>query len=345
MRKTEVDMFGSSLEQQALEAVRAMEEEMMSPETTDNPETEMQYYNMSRGIFNAIDRKFTLLNSDTCRGANVDILILVPSRPGSAHTRAAIRSTYGKLSSDRIAAVNNIQLTKVVRVLFLTGTTSNMTQLTWVHNENKNFQDVIETEVEDTYYNLTAKILHGLKWVTLNCPDVKFLVKADEDVFINVIELVRQLVKFESSDTDIVLGTIQARSKHTWVHRDGRWGVPYNVYPLTSYPPYAQGNCYILSGTLLPKIIETAPYFPYLHIEDAFITGILAGKLHHARLINLKRNARWLWYDVVPDPCKFVMFKYISSSNMSPHNMNTVWNILLHQNFTICDKKYHRVRQ
>lgn len=332
--------MNDALLQQAIEVIKAKELEFASPFNFTDPETEVQYYNMSRGIVNALDKGFSLFNIDICKSA-VDILILIPSRPNSRSIRMAIRNTYGKMSSDRLARINNFSIKKVVRVVFLLGKTLNFSETQAVKHESSVYKDILEIDFVDSYYNLTTKILHGLKWVNLYCASVEYVVKADEDVFINIIELIRQLLKF-SDDSPLVLGTIQGQSKNTEVLREGRWGVSYKQMPLNQYPAYAQGNCYVISGSLVPKIVQTAPYFPYLPIEDAFITGILAGKLHEARLVHLKRNARWMRYGVVPNPCRFVRYKYISESNMAPENMYTIWNILLHKNYTVCSTKNRR---
>lgn len=335
-----MDTMNDALIQRAVEVIRIKELELTSPTIATNPETKVQYYNMSRGIVNALDKRFSSSGPEVCR-TSVDVIILVPSRPGSCSLRRAIRATYGRMSKDKVARINSFNIKKIVRVVFLLGKTSNVSETEIVERESSTFQDIVEIDFIDSYYNLTTKVLHGLKWIRMNCPDVDFVVKADEDVFINIIELIRQLHKFSNEGSEYVLGTVQREKRNTKVIREGRWGVSYDEMPLAYYPPYAQGNCYVISGSLVPKIVETAPYFPYLPIEDAFITGVLAGKLHGARLVHLKRNAKWLWLDVVPDTCRFVRYRYISMSNMAPENMYTIWNSLLHKNFTTCHSDKH----
>ena len=44
--------------------------------------------------------------------------------------------------------------------------------------------------MEDSYMNLTLKVLHGLTWANRHCAHFNFLVKVDSDVFFNPFSLV-----------------------------------------------------------------------------------------------------------------------------------------------------------
>ena len=51
----------------------------------------------------------------------------------------------------------------------------------------------------DTYQNLTLKTLSAFRWMQTFCPGADFILKIDDDMFIQTQRL-RQLVMFENSD-------------------------------------------------------------------------------------------------------------------------------------------------
>ena len=70
---------------------------------------------------------------------------------------------------------------------------------TAVANEVRNYGDILQESFTDSYHNLTLKSVAMLKWVNLNCHlssnntslAPEFLLKTDDDIFINVDRLLR----------------------------------------------------------------------------------------------------------------------------------------------------------
>ena len=48
---------------------------------------------------------------------------------------------------------------------------------------------------QDIYYNLTLKTVMGLKWTSIYCNQAKYIMKTDDDIFVNVPLLHRVAVK------------------------------------------------------------------------------------------------------------------------------------------------------
>lgn len=49
------------------------------------------------------------------------------------------------------------------------------------------------TDYVDSYRALVFKVMAWMNWVVLNCPDVDFIVKTDDDMVINMFELSEHL--------------------------------------------------------------------------------------------------------------------------------------------------------
>uniref|UniRef100_A0A6B2E7Y3 Hexosyltransferase n=1 Tax=Phlebotomus kandelakii TaxID=1109342 RepID=A0A6B2E7Y3_9DIPT len=104
------------------------------------------------------------------------LLILVHSAPANQHKRRVIRETWGAWRRD-------------VRTLFLLGAVGAERQVE-VELEAQWYGDVIQGSFLDTYRNLTYKHAMALHWSSTRCPEAHFLLKADDDIFVNTPAIV-----------------------------------------------------------------------------------------------------------------------------------------------------------
>ena len=51
------------------------------------------------------------------------------------------------------------------------------------------------------------------------------------------------------------------------------------VYPDAMYPPFVTGPSYLISRAAVSKIFDEAMESPFIHLEDVFLTGVIAEKL------------------------------------------------------------------
>lgn len=63
--------------------------------------------------------------------------------------------------------------------------------------EQSRYRDLIECKVRDTYTNLTLKSIAALEWTRQYCPWARYLLKTDDDMFIDVRRLLRFIDKVE----------------------------------------------------------------------------------------------------------------------------------------------------
>ncbi|KAF1401152.1 Beta-1,3-galactosyltransferase 4, partial [Spheniscus humboldti] len=84
--------------------------------------------------------------------------------------------------------------------------------------------DLLQGAFADTYANLTRKTLLLLRWAAARCPAAPFLLKADDDVFVNLPALTTYLASLRHPRR-LYLGRV-----HWWVRPDrdprGRHHVP-----------------------------------------------------------------------------------------------------------------------
>lgn len=111
--------------------------------------------------------------------------------PQSNEQNSSIMKNNNSSVSNELAKKSSF----TVRVLFLIGQTmDNDTQIR-ITNESEEYGDIIQESFLDSYNNLTVKTIMMLKWMNINCIDkVKYLMKCDDDTFVNVPNLLHVLL-------------------------------------------------------------------------------------------------------------------------------------------------------
>ena len=257
--------------------------------------------------------------SNICEGSKPFLVILIPSAPARVEERIVIRETWGKYASDlQIPPPHN---SSAVTLAFLLGKDMNASDNHGIFSESERFQDIVFGDFQDTYKNLTRKMLMGLKWVVTFCSEAEYILKADDDVFVHIPKLVGMLKLTPAGKTGNIYGRPFMRSP---AKRTGRWAVSYNEYPMSFFPPYISGNSYIISGNIVRKLVMVSPYMPYLHLEDVFITGIL--RVIIAATLTPRKGFTWVG-DKAVEPCKFMKVDYISGTVKNISLMEKMWFI------------------
>lgn len=172
-------------------------------------------------------------------------------------------------------------------------------------------------------------MITAFQWAVKSCSKVKYILKVDLDIFVNVPLLTVFLKYYGKANT--IYGAIISEAL---VQREGRWAVSYSSLPILQYPSYASGNAYVLSADVLDKILQLAPLFKYVSIEDAFITGILATVAGVER-VNLEGFT--FWETARPHSCEFVNNRIYVGNNFTEHDHRKIWAMLHNKGRGTCD--------
>lgn len=158
------------------------------------------------------------------------IVYFVTSAPQNRKNRKIIRETWGKLIRPK--------------PIFFLGTTDNSLDMQLAINEAYLYQDVVIENFIDSYNNLTLKTGFMLKHFMELCPTARFLMKTDDDMFVNT-KLISELLTDESS----LIGKVITGSKpfRTVI---SKWYTPKWLYKRDYFPTYLSGTGYIIPGLL-----------------------------------------------------------------------------------------------
>ncbi|KAJ3653608.1 hypothetical protein Zmor_012849 [Zophobas morio] len=197
------------------------------------------------------------------------VLIFVHSRPHNKEARDAIRRTWG---DPTLLFNNNASL------FFLLGQTRDWSTRDITRSENLEHGDIIIEDFIDDYANLTLKSISMLKLFESQ-DQCKFLVKADEDLFVNVENLVK-LVELLPNDMKkrLLMGRaiIGERRKNDY---NKKWYAPRYMFLGHTYPKFLAGPAYLMSLRVARELYSAALELPLFHLEDVFVTGICAEKM------------------------------------------------------------------
>ncbi|XP_044266063.1 beta-1,3-galactosyltransferase 1-like [Tribolium madens] len=238
--------------------------------------------NISRNLNDYINNRLSphILPKKICSQKKL-LLVIVCSRPDDIQLRKAIRETWGKKHDD-------------VSFYFLFGEFKKNEQIfqAMIEGEQALFDDIIQERFIDSYNNLTLKSAYMLKVFNRYCyKSFKYLMKTDDDVFVNVPRVLQMLAN-RKENTNVILG----RVRHGWPIRDpdSKWYVtfcenlhlffvryvPYEWYPEKEYPANVCGPGYIMSRDVAKKLYKCALNESFLNLEDVYLTGICAKKMN-----------------------------------------------------------------
>ena len=290
---------------------------------------DLRYYNLSRPKTDHSNFDFLIDASNICRNSIPFIIILVPSAQKNIDKRRSIRNTWGQYA--RQLRLPKPYESSSVKLAFLIGKDPNSTDNHVQTHESKMYRDIVFGDFHDSYNNLTRKILQGLIWVNRFCPGSKYIVKADDDAFVHIPNLVEMIKKNPADQTGCIYGKLHPRSK---VQRTGKWEIPYDVYPMSEYPPYVTGGTYVISGNIAWKLVAVSGYMPYLKVEDAFITGVLRFVIGSY----IEASPDFMNGEVSnPTPCNFMSGNMISANIRNVSLMTEMWTTQ-HQFSNVCEK-------
>ena len=139
--------------------------------------------------------------------------------------------------------------------------------------ESEAHGDILQERFEDSYYNLTIKTMLLLKWYNQNCNHVPYLLKADDDVFLNTNNLYNMVS--QNTKADILIGYLFCDNKPIRI-KESKWYVPESVYRNEYYPMHLNGPGYLMSSSTAQKLFRAARDVPLFVYEDIYLTGIVA---------------------------------------------------------------------
>jgi len=157
-----------------------------------------------------------------------------------------------------------------VDIVFQFGVSSVSDENQAIKDEARLYDDIIQGNFTEGYWNQTHKAIMGLQWFTENCPNAKFIFKTDDDVLVNPELLKKHL---DNITDPIYMG---GSCRRDIVDRVSKWRVHRCEYPPDKYPLPCYGVGIIYSGKAAKMIYDATPNVPFFRLDDVYMTGLVA---------------------------------------------------------------------
>ncbi|KAL4646603.1 UDP-GlcNAc:betaGal beta-1,3-N-acetylglucosaminyltransferase 4-like [Arapaima gigas] len=209
-------------------------------------------------------RFFPRLLSPTTCSDDLFLLLAIKTTAVQVDRRMALRGTWGKQGS-----ING----KLVKLVFLVGQSPDKVKgyplQKLLEYENKQFGDILQWDFLDSFFNLTLKEIHFLRWFSQECQAAKFVLKGDDDVFAHTSNLVEFLEDYSPSNHlfvgDIISPAFPIRNPAD------KYYIPMEMYRSHAYPPYAGGGGYLMSRTTVLGLDQAAQSTELFPIDDVYV--------------------------------------------------------------------------
>ena len=231
-----------------------------------------------------------------CERDDVFLVIYIHSAPDHFSRRTTIRKSWGDVSYYNVT----------VRRVFILGLPSPSTPGTSgddviqdrIGTEAVEHGDIVQMDFVDSYYNLTYKAVSALKWISRYCSRTRFVMKADDDAFVNLFTVLNNLTSIvvkqsdktqpgwayaddaNSSSRGLLLCNLWSREA---VARTGKWKLSESVWSIRTWPDFCQGIAFVMSIDVVLAMHNASYHVPFLWLDDVYITGFVPLRLRDVR--------------------------------------------------------------
>lgn len=240
-----------------------------------------------------------------------DIIAMIHSGPLHIEQRQAIRETWGRSNPKfRAYFILGSVLTKIVQ--------------TQIEREDAEHNDIIQGNFIDSYHNLTYKHTMVLKWASTNCPEAKYVIKLDDDVFPNIFKIF-EYVSSDKTEKGDIIGQYFPDGK---VLRRGKWRVEPSQFKDNVFLPYVHTYGVIYSMDYIRNVYRKSRKTRFFWIDDVFVNGLVGIQLNvktanikHLYL-KIKNETECITNETSIQNMDFLF----TNSDIMPNEMHILWN-------------------
>lgn len=285
--------------------------------STQNPVTSLV---TEEPVVNPHDFNFIINPTKLCLKKGLRFLVYVHSAPKNFRKRQLVRQTWGSKA---------ILEKYSMRIVFIMGSLADNKTMDAVTMESDRYGDVVMEDFFDSYRNLTYKAIAALKWASLYCSHAQYVLKADDDILIDI----HALMDYLNSEEVRQYGTRNLILCNQWtrmkVIRDkkSKWYVSNQEYPDDFFSPYCSGSAFVMSADVVKALYKASYHVPFFWVDDFYVTGMLVKRINvqHRRLNDgYILNAKVALEKLTGDNAHVLKFFHVNKMN----HIYKMWEIL-----------------
>lgn len=302
------------------EKIRSVIQNGSKPEVKLSTQSLVTSMISSEPVVNPHDFNFIINPTKLCDKTGLRFLIYVHTAPKNFRKRQLVRQTWG---SKAILVQYNM------RVVFIMGRVADNKTMDAVVMESNRYGDVVMEDFFDSYRNLTYKAVAALKWTSIYCNHTPYVLKADDDILIDI----HALMDYLNSEEVRNYGTRNLIICNQWtrmkVIRDkkSKWYVSPTEYPDDFFSPYCSGSAFVMSADVVKSMYKASFYVPFFWVDDFYVTGMLVKRINaqHKRLNDgYILNSKVALEKLTGDSAHVLKFFHVNKMN----HIYKMWKIL-----------------
>lgn len=276
-----------------------------------------------------LSRPYLMENKELCTSVkDLTLIVTAYTAPGNFDRRQIMRGSW----------LNNSYYSHLgtVRVVWLLGMVKNETLQRELEQENDVYHDMLQGEFIDHYVNLTHKGAMGFKWVAERCRNAKIVLKADDDMMLNMYVLL----------LNVLPEKILSKRRHLFCYRNPhsailrrkveKWFIDDNEFRGdVVFPLYCEGPAVFMTNDIIPALVKSAAMTPFFWLEDVYLYGVV---LQNVPGLTYTQYVRGGDYDLhgkrvircFRDTLMTCTFLIVACTNQT--DMVEVWKYMLQQN-------------
>ncbi|BFZ07857.1 hypothetical protein BsWGS_10896 [Bradybaena similaris] len=229
---------------------------------------------LSKPVINYHNFSYTHNPTHLCTKSHVDVIIVIPSAASNFAKRMLARK------GSRQEYIHNVE--NRAKMVFFLGSPPNEsnsqnTQQN-IDREVEEFGDVVQENFEDIYANNRLKSVSMLRWVSTYCSNARFVLRTDDDIEANISALVSVIHQTSKMLHNFIIGKkiINEAPKRG----NSKYFISEQEYPYPVFPPFLLGGLLGYPVSTARRLYDAALRTRPIWLEDVYITGICASKMH-----------------------------------------------------------------
>lgn len=222
--------------------------------------------------YNPTKFRFTL-NPNLCSGGDdvpAFFLVLVQSAVKNFDRRSLVRDTWGSVCRHNDSTTGR---TALCHLGFVLGTSPDPVLEYRLRDESSRHGDLVQSDFVDSYYNLSLSTVTGLRWANENCKRYAYLLKADDDAFVNLAALREYLAGRSRRSRRAIIGYLMKGFRPNR-NRASKWFTSPQLFAKARLPDFVSGFAYAVTRDAVGPLYAAARVAPIFPFEDVYVTGM-----------------------------------------------------------------------